>query len=188
LLRVTNLNREIDSSLYESNLSRIAKNIAFELEQPAALVHHGDGRFIAIPADASNPTLRQSAVPDVAVLVPENRVEVLDFSNLNDQNLAIALRFLGFYLKSPLMAHPELWGWSHNSFFSRRPVNHSDLSRKIDVYGGFVFGLVADDKKQIYLCLDATYKYIDRYFLTEYLKNPGVTVKEHFSNRHCLYQ
>jgi len=191
LLKITNLNREIDEkrniSLYDTNVNRVAKNVAFELKQPAALVRKGEDHFLAIPFKAPNPELMQKVVPDIAYLEPIEGAHSLNLSKLNAETLPIAFSFLKFHLKNPLRNNPNLWIWKNNTFFAKSPINKKDQKRNIDIYEGFSFGIIADDDNNLFLCLDITYKYIDRYFLTEYLKNPGVSIKEHFYMKHCLY-
>ncbi len=165
------------------NVYLLTKNLAYELQMPVALTRREDQYYVAVPTDAQ-PRLEQPLTPHVATLVPYSQTERLDFSHLNPDTLPIALSFLQYAFRTPLMRHNDLWG-SGRTYFHKSPLNASEPDREVDIFGGFYHMVVALDNARMFLLVDLTYKYVDTMFLLQ--RAQGGNLND-FRLRHCLYQ
>jgi len=168
---------------FDQNVHLLAKNLAYELQAPAALTHRAGHYCVAVPADAQ-PRLEQPLTPHVATLVPYDQTERLDLGCLNSNSLPIALSFLQYAFRTPLMRHNDLWG-SGRTYFRKSPLNASEPDREVDIFGGFYHMVVALDNARMFLLVDLTYKYADTMFLLQ--RAQGGNLND-FRLRHCLYQ
>lgn len=168
---------------FDQYIHLLAKNLAFELKTAVALVKREEKHFVALDSDAV-PNLEQPLTPHVAVLVPHDEVETLNFAHLRPETISIALSFLQYAFRSPLMRHDQLWG-TGRTYFHKVPLNNSEQRREVDIFKGFYHTLVAQDISQIFLLPDLTYKYVDTMFLLQRAQEENL---KDFRLRHCLYQ
>jgi hypothetical protein len=174
-----------DSS-YNKNINLLAKNLAFELQNPVALVSRSGKSCLALPADCKDPRLDQPLTPHVATLSPIPGEHELTFTKLDPESTKIAVRFLEYSLRTPLMRQRQIWSPGPGKpYYWKYSVNESDLAREIDIYEGFSFRVVHLRDDKLYLAADIHYKYIDRKYLTSYLGENDLT---DFAGRHFLYQ
>jgi hypothetical protein len=168
---------------YDKQVNLLVKGVSYELRQPVALVRHGDGHALAIPADARLPVLEQQLTPHMATLEPLPGATVLDFARHDLATERIALAFLGHALRTPLWAHPNLWGTPRTSY-EKQPLNVGDRQASVDVYPGFVWNLILTGDGRIFVSVDPIVRYTDRQWLSERMKGqpPGS-----YLGRHCLY-
>ena len=152
----------------ERNVHLLAKNLAYELQSPVALVKHGDHHCVGLTADA-NPKLEQPLTPHVAILAPHDEIQRLDFGHLDATTHAIAESFLQYALRRPLMDDKGLWG-SGRTFFRKEPLNSADAGREIDIFAGFYHTVVTLDGQGTFLLVDLTNKYADARFLWSALR------------------
>jgi hypothetical protein len=169
---------------YDKNINLLSTNLSYELNQPNAIIKRGDNHFIALPTDSPSPKLEQQIVPHVIKLKPENKEYKFNLSDLTSENLHIATKFLQFYFNSPLMKnYRKLWRRSSQNFFEKVAINANEKDRDIDVFRGFKFRIVPYNDK-LYLALDLTYKYVDRYFITHYVKDNDYS---NYLRKHFMY-
>lgn len=182
LLEISGLPRNDN---YDKNINLLKKKLAYELRKPIASIFKNNKHYIALPADCPNPELEQPLTPQVATLIPENKEYALNFDKLTKDTLPIALRFLEFSLSDPLWKNPELWNpFSGKRYYTRIPINKDDVRRDIDIYGGFTYNIIGLSDEKLYISVDLSYKYVDRYFLIEYLKTKNI---KDFLKRHFIY-
>lgn len=182
LYEIENLPRDVN---YDKNINLLKKNLSIDLEQPVAIIKKDGKHFIALPSNSpKTPDLEQNLVPHIVTLKPEEKEHKFNLTDLSSENLSITVSFLQFYFNSPLMSHyRDIWRQSSQTFFEKRAVNTDDKNRDIDVYRGFKFRIVPRNNK-LYLALDLTYKYVDRYFITHYVKDKNY---EKYHKKHFMY-
>lgn len=182
LLAVSNLPRD---KAYAKNVNLLAKSLAYELQQPVALLYREDGPRFAIPASSKLPKREQILTPHIAILEPLDGVHVLDFRRLNDQTLPIARSFLRSAFQTPLMDNLELWG-DRRCYFWKRPLDTSVEHREseIDIFEGFVFNIVPLGDGRLCISLDITHKYVDRRWFLERVDEQDI---DRYRMRHFLY-
>lgn len=184
LLKVEGLTADPEGGdLEEKNLNILVKKLAFEGKMPVALVRSGGIACVAIPWEQPLPSLEHTLTPDVVTLIPEDKECSLDFGNLTRETERIALSFLSFTLRTPLMDDHRLWNASPLTFLVKRPVNWRDDTRETDVFGGFGVRLLRMDRK-IYLAVRLAYKYVDRKWLTD---RCDASQLHEYHMRHALY-
>jgi hypothetical protein len=167
---------------FEKSINQLVKMVQYEIKQPVALVRREDAHFLAIPAEATLPQLKQRLMPHLATLVPGDEQYILDFGHLDAMTMPIATIFLQFALRTPLMRDQQLWGGGQSYYF-KRPLGSQQVDSEIDTYPGFTWSIVS---LQDCLCLavDSKKRYIDRLWLTERLNGRDA---QHYLRRHCLY-
>ncbi len=168
---------------FEKNTNLLAKNLAFELKAPVTSINRGDHHYVALSAEAS-PNLEQPLTPHVATLRPHNEAEELDFGHLSIDTMPIALSFLRYAFRGPLMQHSQLWE-TGRAYFPKIPLNHMEQHREVDIFKGFHHTIVSAGPSQVFLMVDLTHKYVDTMFLLQ--RADGEKLKD-YRMRHCLYQ
>jgi len=186
---VSNLPRD---DAYGKNVNLLAKRLAYELEQPVALLFGDKQTRLAIPASSKLPNLEQPLTPHVAMLIPLEEIRILDFKKLDAQTLPIAKSFLRSAFQRLLMKNPKLWG-NGRCYFWKRPLR---VDGEIDIFEGFIFNIVPLEDGRLCVSLDITHKYVDkswfldrvderdiaryrmRHFLYHFGKGPGISLSE----------
>ena len=153
---------------YSINLNRLRNKVRYEIQQPISIIPHNGGHALAIPSSARKPELEQHLTPSVVSLVPSGEGNV-DLNTITTDTSTILIDFVEFFIKSPLIFNSDLWSSQGRSFFWKKPSNLSDNSRNVDIFEGFSYSIHIVERK-LYLSLDATTRYIDRYSLHDRLK------------------
>lgn len=173
--------------LYQKNLNKLAEKVSSEIEGPTAIVRRNGSAYIAVPSDSQIGNSTQQLVPFVVKLNPLDEIYTINHAMLSENNREVALQFLNFEIKKQLSNRNSLWRLSGNTFFQRKPVN-ANYESSIDVYQGFSYSLVAMENDELFICLDVTYKYVDRNFLSSYIDASNREIMEsRYKNRRCLY-
>jgi len=186
LLEITGLSkREDDKGVdYYKNINLLLRNVAYELRKPVALISEDGKHYLAIPANSPEPKLKRPLIPYVAELVPIEGVNHIKLDSLDTENMPIALQFLGYAFRTPLIHNKRLWN-AGQSYFRKMPINQRDKKWKIDIFEGFRFKILSLEVGRLFLAIDITYKYVDSRWLTE-LANDGSEMSE-YVNRHFVY-
>jgi hypothetical protein len=173
---------------YEENLHRLAYKVGSDTKGPAAVVKKGKKPFIAIPADRQIKKIKHQLTPFVVDINPLEEVKHLRFNDSNSETFPIKQQFLEFAIKNHLTNNPNLWRYSGNNFFLKKPVNAKTES-SIDVFGGFNFNLIQLEDGEWYVCLDITYKYASRQYLSDLVTVQNKNeIGNRFKNMHAIYQ
>lgn len=176
-----------DSKLYNKAFFNALNFLSFATKGPVSVAYHQGNRYIAIKADS---TLKPSTIPGnplTAVLTPLDEVFTLNAGTMDVQNLDLALRFLEASIKYQLNKNHSLWDGGANTFLKKLPLKQSrDI--ETDIYHGFKFRIVAEDKDNVFVCVDLAYKYTDKWTLHELLKKyPKERHAELINGRNFLY-
>ncbi|HZU67013.1 MAG TPA: hypothetical protein VFA09_07010 [Ktedonobacteraceae bacterium] len=168
---------------YEKNINQLLKAVRYELRQPVALVRDGSAHFLAIPADATLPQLQRQLMPHVVTLAPRKESHILDFARLDADTAQIAIAFLHFALSSPLQRSQDLWG-SGRAYYYKQALNRDNSRDRVDIYPGFTWNVIVMENGRLFLAVDTTSRYVDRYWLPERWDEND---PNRYLRRHCLY-
>jgi hypothetical protein len=168
---------------YDRNLNQLVKAVAFALKQPVALVRRGDRHALAIPATAALVMTEVALTPHVARLLPRDETAELDFARLDETTWPIAVRFLTYAFRTPLMRDQALWS-AGAAYLSKRPLNAGDLRTSVDLYPGFVWNVIMAEEGRLFLALDTTIRYVERAWFIDRLDGGDVAA---YRARHFLY-
>src|SRR5712692_3253155 len=169
---------------YDKQINQLAKMVSYQTRRPVALVPTGSGHALALPADVAAPAREQPLTPHVAILSPSDDVYQLTLENVDESSAPIAISFIGYALRTPLMNSHDLWQ-SGRAYFERASLTALDHKAEVDVFPGFTWSIVLGRENRISLSLDATFSYVERRWLSEY-PNPreaarfGTRVLYHF--------
>ncbi|MFA7155665.1 MAG: hypothetical protein WC112_08050 [Proteiniphilum sp.] len=155
------------------NLDQLRRKLIYEIYQPVTIISHGGSHALAIPATGPKPELEQQLTPAVVTLVPRGEYD-LSLDTVTSSTRGILTDFVEFFIKSPLRANRDLWSTQGRNFFWKRPVNDRDEKRDVDIFEGFSYNIhhIGD---RLYLSLDVTNRYVDRYSLNERLAGSDPT-------------
>jgi hypothetical protein len=159
-----------DSKEFNKAFFNALNFLAHETKGPVSVAYHNGKRFIAVKADA---VLRSYSIPGnplTAVLKPVDGVFTLNAKTMDEQNINLALRFLESSIKYQFNGNKQLWDGGGNIFMKKNPLRHSQ-DMETDIYHGFKFKLIAEDKDNVFICVDLAYRYTDKLTLDELLKS-----------------
>lgn len=174
--------------LFNKHFRRAGERVASLIGGPVATVKRGGAWYIAIPEDRSFGETRVDVGPFVITITELPEVYQISSNQLlQDGNVSIVLNFLDFEIRRQLSDNKGIWKLTNSHFLYRKPLQSNDDS-SIEVYGGFSYRLICWNGK-IYLCLNLTTRYIDKFYLTRYVngKNVDVLIRKLFGKR-VVYQ
>jgi len=164
------------------------KFLSSETKGVVSSTHHNGKRYIAIKEDAVLEKRTIAGSPLNIVLTPLEGVHVLNPRDMEDDKLELAIRFLESAIDFQLNKNNQLWDAGTNVFLNKIPLDQSN-DRKIDTYQGFKYKVVAEDKNNVFVCIDLAYKYVGKQTLQEMLK--GLPQERHaalIQGKNFLYQ
>ena len=160
---VKGLSKDVDE--YYTNIQSLTKLLSFQTKSPCFAYSQGPNTFIA------QPTGHQPLPTDfnlVRTPVKINKLpgeQEINFKNMSDLERTLAVRFMQFYIQSPLHDNPGLWQpRSGYPFFHKNPDKHTNSSSDVVLYRGFAIRVVSYGNG-LGLCIDPTSKYVARNYL-----------------------
>lgn len=162
-------------------------HLADKTKGPVSFAYHDGKRYIAVKGDA---ILSQETIPGTplnTILTPVQGQFILNPKTMDEKNLELALRFLESAVNWQLSNNRGLWDGGINTFLKKTPLQ---LSNDIDtdIYNGFKFRLIAENKNNVFFCLDLAYRYADKKTLHELLLSlPKERHNDLLYNRNFLY-
>jgi hypothetical protein len=181
------LSSSLGNALYNTALQKVRQKIASKISGPAAILFQNGKHFIAIPAAKNIEEIKIRTSPFTVTAISRDQVYSLDWKNPNPQSFEVASRFLDFGIRSQLTDSKGLWSLNTYQFFLKNPLPNFN-SQLVDVYGGFKYRLVNLADGNFYIVLDLSYKYLDKFYLPNYVNSQNCTsVLKAFKGRKCLY-
>ena len=172
-----------DEDLAEKNLNLLLKQFMYREKTAATLVNRGGRPMLAFPA-AHEPGGREYALtPHVVTLRPQDEVHTISYDRPKAGEERVAVAFLNYHLRTPLMRDKNLWRAGANAFFTKRPANWHEASREADVYEGFSFRLVRHAGR-LFVAIKLTCRYGENAWLVD---RYGDTDMRALRMRHLLY-
>jgi hypothetical protein len=174
--------------LFNKQLQKIAQKVSSVTGGPAAVIKRNGKFCIAIPADRDFAEMNIDVTPfNVRVkLLPE--VHHIQSANIKNDSIDVIYKFLEFEIRRQLSNNNQLWKLNTSQFFFKKPIFSSEEST-IEVFGGFTFKLIRLGDGNFYICLDLTTKYIDKHYLSHYVKTDNAAaIGSRFRGKRVLYQ
>lgn len=173
--------------LFNKQLQKLLLKVSSITEGPAAIINRNNNIFIAIPSDKTFEETRVDVTPFSVSLKLLPDIYHLG-SHINVENMDIVLKFLDFEIRKQLLNNKSIWKLNSNHFFLKKPVFSNEESN-IEFFGGFTYKLIPLPDGGIYLCLDLTFKYVDKNFVSQYVNEKNVeTIGKRFRGKKLLYQ
>jgi hypothetical protein len=176
-----------DSKLMNKAFFNALNHLAYSTKGSVAPAYHEGKRYAAVKADAM---LKQETIPGSPmniILTPLEGVFQLSPKTMDEQNLDLAVNFLDSAINWQLNKNRNLWDAGLNTFLKKIPI---PLSNEIetDIYQGFKFKIVAENKNNVFICIDLAFRYADKKTLSEILKKlPKERHGDAVFNRNFLY-
>ncbi|MCZ8354678.1 MAG: hypothetical protein O9340_08080 [Cyclobacteriaceae bacterium] len=176
-----------DGKLHNKAFYTALNHLAYSTKGVVATAYHDNKRFVAVKSDAVLKTETITGTPLNIILTPLDGVFQLNAKSANDQNLDLAVKFLDSAINWQLNKNRNLWDAGINTFMKKVPLPISN-EMETDIYQGFKFRIVAENKDNIFICLDLTYRYTDKKTLSELLRSvPKERHNDLVSNKNFLY-
>jgi hypothetical protein len=146
----------------------------------------GEQLYIAQPLGYPNLPDRVPLVGQEAIVEPTGIEEEIDYGQLQENNVDIAIRFLQFHLDGFLSNNPLLlWRPSAGMPFFQKDPDPTFKLFNVVMYRGFRIKLVALPESRIGVCIDITRKYASRLYL------PAEITPDEFrkyKGKNCIYE
>ncbi|UYQ93803.1 hypothetical protein MKQ68_01675 [Chitinophaga horti] len=162
-------------------------HLVYATKGPAVVTVHNGKKYVAVKADAK---LRGEIIPGSPLnitLTPLEGIFEVNNANMDSAQLELAARFLESAVDWQLNHHPQLWDGGAGNFLKKTPM-HLSGDIETDIYPGFKFRVLAQDKDNVFFCIDLAHRYADRKTLDQVLANlPKEKHSEYIANRNFLY-
>ena len=176
-----------DTKMLNKAFYNALNHLAYSTKGVVASAYHENKRYVAVKADA---VLKQETIagsPLNIVLTPLEGIHHLNVNTMDERNLDLAIKFLDSAINWQLNKNKNLWDAGNNTFLKKIPLPLSS-DMETDIYHGFKFKIIAEDKYNIFICIDLAYRYADKKTLSEILKSlPKERHNDFVSNRNFLY-
>ena len=176
-----------DTKLLNKAFFNALGHLAYSTKGSVATAYHDKKRYVAVKANAELHQEIISGSPTNILLTPLEGIFQLNTNSIDEQNLDLALGFLDSQINWQLNKNKNLWDAGANTFLKKVPL---PLSNEIstDIYQGFKFKIIAEDKNNVFICIDLAYRYADKKTLSEILKSiPQERHNDLVYNRNFLY-
>lgn len=176
-----------DSKLLNKAFNNALNHLAYSTKGVVATAYLDSKRYVAVKSDAVLKTETITGSPLNIILTPLEGVFQLNSKSIDERNLDLAIKFLDSSINWQLNKNRNLWDAGINTFLKKVPLPLSN-EMETDIYQGFKFRIVAEDKDNVFVCLDLTYRYADKQNLSELLRSiPKERHNDLVFNRNFLY-
>ncbi|MGN6195352.1 MAG: hypothetical protein ACTHOB_10460 [Ginsengibacter sp.] len=176
-----------DTKMLNKAFYNALNHLAYSTKGVVATAYHENKRYIAVKADAELKPETIAGSPMNVILTPIEGLFELKAKTMGEQNLDLALKFLDSAINWQLNKNRNLWDAGINTFLKKVPLPLS-IEMETDIYQGFKFKIIAEDKNNVFICLDLAYRYADKKTLSESLKLlPKERHNDFVNNRNFLY-
>lgn len=172
---------------FDKNVQFLSDKLSRGTKSPCEILKENEELFIVQPLGHSDPPSKYSLVR-VNVQIEATGIErELNFGALKPEDTHLALRFLKFYLNSPLHNNPILWTPGPGKpFYLKLPDEiFSAMTDEVDVYRGFKFRPVLLPDNKIGVCVDLSMTYVTKHALPNRI-TPDEFRK--YKGKHCVYE
>ena len=123
------------------------------------------------------------------ILTPLEGVFQLNVKTMDEQNLDLALKFLDSAINWQLNKNEILMGRRVSIHFLKKIPLPLSNDIETDIYQGFKFKIAAEDKNNVFICIDLAYRYADKKKrFQEIIKSlPKERHNDFVSNKNFLY-
>ena len=175
------------SSEFEINKEKLIKHLSFSTKSPCAFLMRDEKYYVAQLFGFDSLPTEINLVRCQVRLEEIPQLRSLDFGNLSDNEVQLAIRFLTFSLSNPLYSHPELWQPSSGkTYFFKKPEQDFDKrSLQVSMHRGFSYGIVLLPNNKLGISLDVTSKYLSKNRLPEKLSEQDF---QNIKSKKCVYE
>lgn len=132
--------------------------LSSETKGVVSAAYHEGKRYIAVKADAVLERKVIAGTPISTILIPVEGLFTFNPATASADNLEMAMRFIESAISFQLNRSNNLWDGGTNTFLSKIPLKQSQ-DIQTDIYHGFKFKLVPEDRENVFVCIDLAYKY-----------------------------
>ena len=181
--------RGLDSTSeeYDKNAQILSDKLSRITKSPCESIKENGDLYIAQPIGSTEPPEKFTVIRGEALIEPTDIERELDFGNLKDEDIKLAIRFLKFYLDGPL--HNNLYLWrpgAGRAFYQKVPDEaFSFFSHDAEAYKGFQFRPVVLPDNRIGVCVDLSMTYAAKHTLPVKI-SPDEFRK--FKGKNCIYE
>ena len=187
-----------DDKEFERNRVALRLQVSRDVQGPAEVLQEGDRLFVVVPEGYKDPEPVYPLAPYVANLKPLAERGEVDFSSSDASSRLLATRFLQSALSDKLWHTNELWQpKAGRPFYSKKPANADDPSRRVDVFEGFSFRIAWIEEVGYCVLIDCRTHYVSTEPWPEYIPfnrrweflrhGPDSTAKGVQKTTHCIY-
>lgn len=175
------------SNDFNKNKQQIIRKLSFSSKSPCAFIKNSDKFFIAQPEGFSDLPEHVQLIRCQIKLELQPQLRSLNFNNLKDDEIQMAIRFLTFSISDPLFSDQELWQpGAGKPFFYKKPYNEfNEYSFKGTLHRGFLFRIVSLPNNGIGICIDITSKYLSKEYLSSKISEDDF---QKIKGRNCVYE
>lgn len=182
--------------LYFRQLNKAVRLVSSKISGPATLFWVGDKPHVAIPADLSFEDFVAPLKPMPVRVKMQPEVHHIRFDKCNEQEFELIGKLLDFSIRQQIKKGGYLIEEGTGRFIYKQPLKGFE-NNSVDLLHGFTFRLVPEGKEKLYLCLDITYRYVDKYYFSHYINGKGLkAVEKQLLGNHpnpkigtrCLYE
>ena len=162
-------------------------HLASVTKGPAAMAMHRGRKYVAVRGDAILKREVIAGSPLNIELLPLDGVFEFCSASIDNSNLEMAQRFLESAVNWQLGHQTVLWNGGINTFLKKQPLPLSN-DIETDVFPGFKFKVVVQDKDNVFICIDLAYRYADKKTLDQALAClPKERQAQYVNDRNFLY-
>jgi hypothetical protein len=170
---------------YDKNVQLLVDRLSRMTKSPCAQINENGQLFIAQPIGHSTPPERLSLIGTEAIINPTNIERELDYSNLEEKDIAISTRFLRFQLYGLLKRTNSLWRPGAGMPFFQKDPDPDFRSPEAVMYRGFDIKLVVLPDRRIAVCIDTTWKYASNKYLPARIEPDQF---RRYKGKNCIYE
>jgi hypothetical protein len=143
---------------YYRNLTSLANKLSRQLHSPVTFLHRDGAAYLVIREDAHEVEMEHPVIGRTAYLEKGSDVLPVNFSNLGEQGMSIALRFLQFSIQGSLRSDYGLWQpGSGRSFYEKKS---QAVGNGAALHRGFLVRATALNDGGIGLCVDMQHTFL----------------------------
>ena len=164
-------------------LNKAVRLISSKISGPAGLIWKDGIPHAAVPADAAFDAFIAYLKPVRVTLQLQPEVYQARFNKCSEQTFEIIKKLLDFSIRKQIKRCGYLIEEATGRFFYKSPLPGFE-NNSIDLLHGFIFRLVPDGRDKLSICLDITYRYVDKNPFSEFISQKGIEfVKKQLSDK-----
>ena len=172
-----------ETSEHDKQLNQLVKRVAYDIRQPVALIKKNGKHWLAVPAESPLPKMEVQLGPCVAQLSTDAIEYTLNLGQLDANTTPVAVKFLEFVFRTPLMRDSNLWSYGR-FYYTKQPLEANGSWATVDLYPGFCWSVVTGEDGRLFVAVDTSIRFVDRNWLTASYDQAD---PKRFQGRNCLY-
>lgn len=148
-----------DNILYHRQLKKIIREVSREIGGPAVTLYSKKKQklYIAVPYDSVLENFKIQTKPNNITLTLEKDIYALDFAKCTEQEWELIKKFVEFEVRKQIKDSKAVFEDTAGRFIFKKPLPGCE-SFTVNIFGGFVFRMVADGKDRVHFVTDVTFR------------------------------